>query len=112
MTRQQELNDHMTLTEGSSDLVQGLSCLPSAPQIGFLLCRKPPPSALRHKHHLWKKHSYQMVLLRPVELARLIGTWGGQSFRLHDRQVLAVFTHLVSQMADNFSQGVLLLFAL
>jgi Ca-activated chloride channel family protein len=30
------------------------------------------PDSLPHKHHLWRKHSYQMVLHRPVELARLL----------------------------------------
>ena len=43
-------------------------------------CRSAVPQNLRpfplcHKHHLEMKPSIQMVLLRPVELARLFAKW-------------------------------------
>ena len=34
---------------------------------------KPRSSPLRHKHHLWKKDLFQMLLHRFVEQARIIG---------------------------------------
>jgi len=55
--------------------MQGLPRLPTLPQVGPLLRRKLPPSRLRHKHHLWRKDLYQVVLQRPSEPTRLIRSW-------------------------------------
>jgi hypothetical protein len=52
MARQQKVNDHVALAKSPSNLMQRLSCFPTAPQLCPLHSRKPHPSCLRHKHHL------------------------------------------------------------
>src|ERR1700693_2647892 len=56
--------------------MERLAGLPTVPQLGFLLRRKPSSLAFdQHKHHLCKELLAQMVLHRPVEAARLFGDW-------------------------------------
>src|SRR5271168_2252038 len=45
----------MVLAEGTTNLMQRLARLPTAPYLGPLLRREPVPSALPHQHHLGKK---------------------------------------------------------
>jgi len=45
----------MVLAEGPPNLMQRLSRLPTAPQVGPLIRGKLYPSPLRHKHHLIEK---------------------------------------------------------
>src|SRR5271156_5356278 len=42
----------MVLAEGTTNLMQRLSRLPSAPDVSPLRRRKPVPSSLSHNHHL------------------------------------------------------------
>jgi hypothetical protein len=75
MLRQHKLNGHMVLAEDSPNLMQRLPRLPAPPHVVPLLLRKLYPPPLSHKHHLYRKDLYQMVLHRPVELAGLTGNW-------------------------------------
>jgi len=74
MLRQHKLNRHMIFTEDSPNLMQRLPRLPPPPHVGSLLLRKLEAPPKSHKHHLIEKDLYQMVLHRPVELARPLGT--------------------------------------
>jgi hypothetical protein len=70
------VNDYVVFTQGTANLIERLARLPTVPQLGFLLRRKPSSLAFdQHKHHLCKELLAQMVLHRPVEPARLIGNW-------------------------------------
>jgi hypothetical protein len=69
--RQQEPNRTMALAQGTANLMQRLTRLPTAPHLNPLLRGKPVPFSLCHNHHLLKLNSYQMVLHRPVETAPL-----------------------------------------
>jgi hypothetical protein len=75
MLRQHKLNGNMIFAEHSSNLMQRLPHLPSTPHLIALLLRQLEPLLKSHKHHLIEKDLYQMVLHRPVELARLLGNW-------------------------------------
>jgi hypothetical protein len=70
--RQQEMDDLFILAECSTNRMQRLSSLPTAPHIGPL-SRRQLPSSLHHEHHFLGKYLYQMVLHRPIETAHLIG---------------------------------------
>jgi hypothetical protein len=65
----------MALAEGTANLMQRLARLPAPPHLDPLLSGKPVPFSLCHKHHLLKMNSYQMVLHRPVETARIFGNY-------------------------------------
>src|SRR4029077_10986628 len=70
-------NDYVVFTQGTANLIERLARLPTFPQLGFLLRRKPSSLASdQHKHHLRNELLAQMVLHRPVEPAGLIRTWG------------------------------------
>src|ERR1700688_2885567 len=79
MLRQHKLNRHMIFTEDSPNLMQRLPRLPPPPHVGSLLLRKLEAPPKCHKHHLIEKDLYQMVLHRPVELARLLGNWPAET---------------------------------
>jgi hypothetical protein len=55
MLRQHKLNGHMVFAEDSSNLMQRLARLPTAPHVVPLHRGKLYPSPLRHKHHLSEK---------------------------------------------------------
>jgi hypothetical protein len=50
--RQQEPNGTVALAEGTSNLMQRLSRLPTAAHVGPLLSGEPIPFSLGHEHHL------------------------------------------------------------
>jgi hypothetical protein len=71
------MNRAMVFAQGTANLMQRLSRLPTTPDLGLLHRRKTIPSSWSHEHHLLKTNDlYQMVLHPPVELARVIGNFG------------------------------------
>src|SRR6202021_3236974 len=80
--RHQEPNRTMPLPEGAANLMQRLARLPTAPHLNPLLSGKPVPFSLCHNHHLLKLNSYQMVLHRPVETARVLSKFDKNQVRL------------------------------
>src|SRR5260370_6498456 len=63
----------MILAESTTNLMQRLAGLPTAPYVGLLLRRKPVPPSLSHKTPPLRNDLNQMVLQRPVETARDCG---------------------------------------
>src|ERR1700733_5125901 len=57
----------MVFAEGTADLMQRLSRLPTAPDLGLLRRRKTMPSTWSHEHHLQK----QMISIRWCCIHRL-----------------------------------------
>jgi hypothetical protein len=73
----------VVFTQGTANLIERLARLPTVPQFGFLLRRKPSSLAFdQHKHHLCKELLAQMVLHRPVEPALVSGNWLPNTFRV------------------------------
>jgi hypothetical protein len=67
------IDDSMALAENTPNLMQRLARLPTSPHVGRCSAESlfSFPSAINTTFR--KKHSYEMVLQRPVEPAHLIG---------------------------------------
>ncbi len=63
MLRQLKLKGHMVFAEGSSNLMQRLSRLPTAPLVGSLYRRKLYAYPLRLEHHLIEKRFISDVVV-------------------------------------------------
>jgi hypothetical protein len=69
--RQQELNRAMVLAKSTTNLMQRLSSLPTAPDVSPLRRRKAIPSSLSHKHHL----HIRWCCIDPLSRQAIPGIW-------------------------------------
>src|SRR5271163_3223150 len=71
----------MVLAEGTTNLMQRLARLPTAPYLGPLLRREPVPSSLPHQHHLGK----EMISIRWCCIDRLSWHWFSETSVIHSK---------------------------